>query len=84
MRAVGEGRCWGVLVPTEECRGEAAARARFVQQIGRAPDQMHGPAELHGPFWWLGWVTFEEAQRAARMWYVDEYWLPYRLASVSL
>ena len=77
------GRCWGLLLPAEECRTEEAARDRFVEQVGRHPDQMHGPAELHGPFWWMGWVTFREAQKAGRVWFVDEYWLPLRLQSLE-
>lgn len=76
-------RCWGVLVPTEIYPGQTSARMHFLEQFGRVPDKLHGPRELHGPFWWMGWVTFQEAQRASNLWYVRETWVPLRLQSLA-
>ena len=67
----------------DECPTEELARSRFVEGIGRVPDKLHGPRELHGPFWWMGWVTFREAKEAGRGWFVEDYWLPMRLQSLE-
>ena len=50
-----------VMLATRKPNTKEDVRKIFLDEFGREPDRCYSPEESATDFWWLGWVTTQEA-----------------------